>query len=499
MTEEVSDINYDELCALADDVIRNKLENDVRVLSSTSKKAKCYWACVLLREETKPAVPYRLLAHYMEVSHVLVHRYYKEYNTFTHQPGSPGRHAILCEEHLYEVSEFIETAFLNRNPVTAKAVQSFIQEHYGIFVLNNTIHHILSKLDRFKTVVAHPMEESRVQVTTEQIIQYLCFLAQQLNGVPAHFIFNMDEMGHQEFADANDKIVFVPIEYTGNSISYPVSRTGRRITLVAAIGLDGSYLRPMIIVPRKTIDDDLLLLGITTDKCLIVSQPKGFIDTAIFDKWFEEIFLPEIEHRRSTFQYNGPTFLILDGCVCHHSPHVEQLCETYFINIIYLPAHSSNQTQALDLSIFGLTKSTLNRINRLDSVNIQSSHIAAVLSAFQSSATIPNIVKAFSNAGITIVKNDDPVLPIICKIDPVKMRCLLSPLLGVSTDESGMNAEEEDMDEDWQPENDSPNEEEDSQNTPLYLELFKRHFAFTHYIRTKSSFFSSTHFFNENE
>jgi hypothetical protein len=384
---------------------------------------------------------------------------------------------------LDEVSNFIVNAYQNRNPVTAKAIQAFIMDQYGIHIQNNTLHHVLSKLDRFTTVVAHPMEEKRIYVTDEAIIQYFCLFSQLLNGVPAHFIFNMDEMGHQEFADANDKIVFVLIDYPDRSIPYPVPRTGRRITLVAAIGLDGSYLWPMIIVPRKTIDDDLLLLGITPDKCLVTSQPKGFIETAIFEKWFEEIFLPDIECRRSTFQYKGPAFLILDGCICHHSTHVEQLCEMYFIHFIYLPAHSSNQTQALDLSIFGLTKSILNRVNRLDSVNIQSSHIAAVLSAFQSSATITNIVKAFSNGGITIVKNEDPLLQIICKVDPVQARCLFTPLIGVPIDESFEIDDDNDTDGDWQADENSEsnqNEEEDSEDIPLYLQLFKKHFVFSH-------------------
>jgi hypothetical protein len=40
----------------------------------------------------------------------------------------------------------------------------------------------------------------------------------------------------------------------------PVSRTGKRITLMACIAADSSVLKPQVIVPRKTVDSDPVLL-----------------------------------------------------------------------------------------------------------------------------------------------------------------------------------------------------------------------------------------------
>jgi hypothetical protein len=40
-----------------------------------------------------------------------------------------------------------------------------------------------------------------------------------------------------------------------------VSRAGKRITLMACIAVDGSAITPKIIIPKKTIDDDLVLIG----------------------------------------------------------------------------------------------------------------------------------------------------------------------------------------------------------------------------------------------
>jgi hypothetical protein len=479
-------IEDEDVQVLIEDSLALKLQQDSRLTMARTKCERCYWACMILREETYPPVPYRLIAKVFDTDYVSIRRYYKEFQMYQDMLILPGRPSLLNETQLNDVIEFIMNAYTNRNPITTKAIQGFIHDQFGLFIVNNTLHHMLSKLDCLKSVVGLPMEEKRVSVKQEDIIHYFAYIIQHLNGTPAHFIFNMDEMGHQEFVDAGSKIVFVPSDYPNASIYYPVPRTGRRITLIAAIALDGSYIKPMMIISRKTIDDDLPLLGITAEKVVIVHQPKGFIETFIFERWFEEIFLPELEARRSAFQYTGPAFLILDGCICHHSPKVDTLCDVHYVHLIFLPAHSSNQTQPLDLSIFGITKSTLNRVNRIDSVNIQSCHIAAILSAFQIAATTPNIVESFANAGITIVRHNDPVIQIVCKVDPSRARCLLVPLVASPIGEVFENPDEEDHDEDYEfaesnDEEDSQegDSEDESEDIPLYIKCFRKHFGFS--------------------
>jgi hypothetical protein len=63
----------------------------------------------------------------------------------------------------------------------------------------------------------------------------------------------------------------------------PVSRTGKHITLMASIAADGSVLKPEIIIPRQTVDIDLLLTGLTDEKVTIRSQPHGFVGTLLFN------------------------------------------------------------------------------------------------------------------------------------------------------------------------------------------------------------------------
>jgi hypothetical protein len=86
---------------------------------------------------------------------------------------------------------------------------------------------------------------------------------------------------------------------------------------MAAIAADASVLKPEIIIPRKTVDTDLLLTGLTYEKVMVRSQPQGFVAPAVFDAWLETTFLPELTLRRTKYQCTGPAVLFLDQCSAH--------------------------------------------------------------------------------------------------------------------------------------------------------------------------------------
>jgi hypothetical protein len=127
------------------------------------------------------------------------------------------------------------------------------------------------------------MEEERLQVTEEQIRDYLGNLSGLISGASCHFVDNMDERGHQEWADRGPTKYYVSATHPRQAVYFPVSRKGKRITLIACIAADGTFLKPSVIISRKTYDeDDLGLLGWTQDNCFIDSQRKSFVDMDIF-------------------------------------------------------------------------------------------------------------------------------------------------------------------------------------------------------------------------
>jgi hypothetical protein len=88
----------------------------------------------------------------------------------------------------------------------------------------------------------------------------------------------------------------------------PVLCAGKRITILACIATDGPFLKPTIIIPRKTVGDDLVLTDLTPRKVTVRSQAKGHVDTDIFESWLAETFLTEFLRRRELHHYDARQF-----------------------------------------------------------------------------------------------------------------------------------------------------------------------------------------------
>jgi hypothetical protein len=72
--------------------------------------------------------------------------------------------------------------------------------------------------------------------------------------------------------------MYTPVEYRRDSLAVPVPKCNKTVTLVGEIGLDGSCIRQMPIILRKTIDEDLLFERIPDENVMIRFQKKDFID-----------------------------------------------------------------------------------------------------------------------------------------------------------------------------------------------------------------------------
>jgi hypothetical protein len=60
----------------------------------------------------------------------------------------------------------------------------------------NSLYHWLQRQLRIKSCRGVPMEDHRFAVSPEAIADYLRNAIALIDGLPAHFIFNTDEMGH---------------------------------------------------------------------------------------------------------------------------------------------------------------------------------------------------------------------------------------------------------------------------------------------------------------
>jgi hypothetical protein len=97
------------------------------------------------------------------------------------------------------------------------------------------------------------------------------------------------------------------------------------------IAADGTYLKLLLILPRKTIEPEVFEQGISESMCKMGYQEHGFISTALFEQWCWDLSFPEIRHRRKITGYAGDAVLIIDGLSCHESDLFEDVC-LLFIN-----------------------------------------------------------------------------------------------------------------------------------------------------------------------
>jgi hypothetical protein len=163
------------------------------------------------------------------------------------------------------------------------------------------------------------MEDGRTEVTSKEISDVFRRVIEIIDGVRSHFVVNMDETGHQDWADRAEQVCAVPSTRESDHVHLPVSHAGKRTTLMAYIAADGFAITLEIIISRKRIDDDLVLTGLTLEKVIIRSHPKGYVNTQLFDDRFLHILLLALAHRRIIQAYDGPAVLLLDQCSDHQS------------------------------------------------------------------------------------------------------------------------------------------------------------------------------------
>jgi hypothetical protein len=170
--------------------------------------------------------------------------------------------------------------------------------------------------------------------------------------------------------------------------------------LTACIGADGSALKPFVILPRETIDEEIFRIGYTPHKVIFFHHVHSFMTKRIFEFWMNNVFYPEIVIRRARFNYFGPIILLLDQFSGHNYPNLEEQCRTHNVIIKYLVPHSSHLCQPLDLITFAELKRQFDQIRCTECRSAQSNKIVRMMRAWTHSVSVDTIVSTFAAAGI---------------------------------------------------------------------------------------------------
>ena len=124
---------------------------------------------------------------------------------------------------------------------------------------------------------------------------------------------HLDETGEDDNQDAILQYIVVPED--SDVTSYPINRP-RRISVLHCIATDGTSPIPMIVLPRKTVDNEVFD-ELSPYNILFKHQSSGFCTGDLFLEWFVLCFMPFLMLKRADRGYEGPADLINDGFKGH--------------------------------------------------------------------------------------------------------------------------------------------------------------------------------------
>ena len=327
-----------------------------------------------------------------------------QHQNFLRGPSKDGRPCMLTDHELDLLEEYI-LSLHTRSPYplypTTSDLLDFIDENFSKYLSSDTLRKIiyLKFNSKFKTCDGYKMDSKRLEANINDIEDNLNHLKELVEGVPMDFIYNLDEVGIQEWADSEQKTVIVPANYEKASAPYEVNRNSKRSSILVCVSPNGLVGVPQYCVQRKTIDSELYRY-LSKETLQIVNTESGFINTNSFAHWLNTVFYPHVQNLRKLYSYNGPAILIMDGYKAHELAIKEQDLVDNNIKVHYLVPHSSDQLQPLDIGVFGCMKRFMSNYKRKDDVSELTNQIIRAHGALLSAAPTVYCHSAFKAIGI---------------------------------------------------------------------------------------------------
>jgi transposase len=382
-----------------------KIDHKLKVLNMLTDEE--FYECETIRSQFRFVLKYlRYVDDRMsweqiaEIFKISRHAAYRHAKNAEKDQKPIGRPPILNAEMIEFIVTTIQEMYDKKTPATYFQLIDMVQFKYGIFIKPDTFRHVCRALPGIRAIRGVPKDSKRVNIDSEEVIQWYATLSEKIADVPAAFIYNVDETGCNDYVDAVEMIVLVPDEYEANTIDIPVDRNSKRATLVACISGDGMALKPLVILPRKTIEDDIFLHGYNSKNTSFCYQENAFMTMSIFLLWAEEVFFPAVEAKREEMGYSGNAILILDGLSAHHSEVLLAACADRKVEVVFLVPHSSHLTQPLDLVTFGLLKAAYVRSISGNLETRQSNQVVKMLTAHHCATSPRHVMSAFAAAGL---------------------------------------------------------------------------------------------------
>ena len=382
----------------------NKAINDPEFIALTKRRQQLQWLFAYFEKVRIGKCSHLTIARKFGISRQAAE---VQVNKAIKGTKPPHRPSLLNDDELKILKKEIKNSFASKKWLRYDEIFDIIEEKFDICAKQNSLRVHLSHYlkDIGKVITAVPIEDKRHAVPEEEIDRYFEKLAEILPLIDYRFCYNLDETGEDEYVDAREVKVYVPVDFEGSKTTIPVSRVAKRFTIVHSICTDGSYLPLYIIIPRKTLDMDFFYLY-DLEQVKIQYQEKGFINEKLFQDYFYNLFIPNLLRKRQMTQYYGPALLIMDNLLVHKKvvgcepKDSYKFLQEYNLHVLFLVPHSSDQTQPLDLGIFANHKKYSQNINPFPYLSASTNMLHRAIAGIQKATTISSVVNAFDAGGI---------------------------------------------------------------------------------------------------
>jgi len=239
-------------------------------------------------------------------------------------PKSTGRQSLLTDIQKNSIIQWVREQHENKEPPTVEDLTDYVRDVLKIDCSTTwSTKWIQSKDSGLFVIDAKPLEKERAEVTVDQLKEYEKKLKEEIKSVDPGFIFNLDETGLDDRQYGKKKVVSTENTPT----CYRICRSAGHITVIPTVFADGTVATPMIVISRKSIDNELLKYGFPNGNVgYVVSSQKGYITKELFESYFEDIIVPHIERKRKEKnKLDAKAVAIIDGCSAHTSEKLENL------------------------------------------------------------------------------------------------------------------------------------------------------------------------------
>ena len=165
---------------------------------------------------------------------------------------------------------------------------------------------------------------------------------------PAERIYNVDETGLSVVQSKIPQIIGLKGKRQIGTLT--AAERGSLMTVIVCMSAGGSFVPPMIIFPRKNMNQQLMRGA--PPGSISACHPSGWVQSNLFKQWFEHFIAKTNPNSES------PILLILDGHYSHtRNIEVVDLARKHNVHLVSLPPHCTHKMQPLDRTFMSPLKS----------------------------------------------------------------------------------------------------------------------------------------------